>query len=408
MELLLSGGHVLHRGRIVRADVLVADGTVGAVGTGLSQDAELFDATGTVIIPGLRNTHMHAATSLIQGMPVSAPLDGWVSDLWRFEQGITPKEAFWGALYSCWRMLLTGITYFEDMHFHECEVARACEQSGIRAALSEALMDTQPWESPATPDSSLRLARQTRDCPTIEAKMGLVSIRMASEDLIDRAIEVFAAHRDFFSGFHLHIDEVPEDRTASLRAYGMSPTSVFYEKGVLAPGTTVAHYVHPTLRDMRVMAASGAAVSHCHGSNLRLGSGQAPLSALLRLGIPVSLGIDSPSIHDGYDLWGDARAQALALGLEVGDALALLCGSAGIEAGMPADFALLKREWFFPYRNMVQALVYGMTPAAVKHVFVNGKCVVSGGIATAIDAEKLSERAIGAATSVWSRLECGK
>ncbi len=406
MGLLLTGGHVLSQGVVAPANVLIEGGVVECVGDTAYRGCEQFDARDYVAIPGLRNTHMHAATSLVQGMPVTGELDGWVKNLWRFEQGLTAQEAYSGALYSCQAMLRSGITYFEDMHFHELEVAAACEQAGIRATLSEALMDVQPWRSPATVGTSLRLARRVADIPLLEAKMGIVSVRMASDELVDRACAAFRDHPRLFSGYHLHIDEVSLDAEFSQRAYGQTPTEYFYKKGVLGPGTTVAHYVHPSPSDLRIMSASGAGVSHCYGSNMRLCSGQAPVAELVRHSIPVSLGIDSPSIHDGYSMWGDARAVALTHGLGAGDALSLLCGSHGISPGMAADIVLLKKGYFFPYRNMAQSLLYGMTPAAVAHVFVGGRQVVSFGEVTTLDTEEVAARALDAASCAWSRLEC--
>ncbi len=406
MGLLLTGGRVLSHGRIAPADVLIEGGIVESVGDIVHRGCQQLDAREYAIITGLRNTHMHAATSLIQGMPVTGALDGWVENLWRFEQGLTEKEAYGGALFACRAMLRSGITYFEDMHFHEREVARACEQAGIRAALSEALMDAQPWRSPATVETSLRLARHVAGLPLIEAKMGIVSIRMTSDDLVSRACDACHDNPRLFSGYHLHIDEVPQDREFSKRAYGLTPTEYFYKKGVLGPDTTVAHYVHPSPGDMRIMSSSGAGVSHCYGSNMRLCSGIAPIGELMQLGATVSLGIDSPSIHDGYSLWGDARVVALTQGLGVGDALALLCGSQGIARGMDADLVLLKKEFFFPYKNLVPSLIYGMTPDAVGHVFVGGRQVVSFGEVTTLDAEAVTARALDAANGAWSRLEC--
>ncbi len=407
MCLVLAGGHALVDGVAVRCDVSIADGAVIGVGRAC-EGGERCDASGLVIVPGLHNGHMHAATSLLQGMPRTGTLDSWVSSLWRFECGITPKEAYWGSLYAACRMLLSGITSFEDLHFFQGEVAKACTEAGIRATLSEALMDRQPWRAPSSVSSSLALGRAVRNEPLLTAKMGIVSVRMASEALIDEAVEAYASHEGLFSGYHLHMDEVPADRVHSMDAYGCSPTDFFFNKGVLAPGTTVAHCVHPSPHDISVLASSGARIAHCPGSNLGLRSGTAPVGAFLAAEATLCLGIDSPSICDGYDLWRDYRLVSLLHGVAPRSVLPLMAGTAGVHPGMPADLVFLDRRAFFPHRDAAGSLVLAASPADVRHVMVGGRFVVRDRSVCTLDADRGQERALEAADEVWSRLEASE
>ena len=392
----------------VRKDTICIDGTkVSAIGGCPDNDDEVIDATGYLVVPGMRNLHMHASTSLLRGTTDSSDLDGWVSStLWEFERDISPKEAFYGSLYSICEMLLCGITYFEDMHFHEQEVARACLATGIRASLSEALMDLNYWEDPiATLESSLSLAKGISDSSLLSAKLGLVSIRLTSEELIDGMVRLTSENPCLFSGFHIHNSEVIQDIKSAAQLYGMTPTELFYKKGVLGSDTTSAHCIHVSERDMCLLAETKTTVATCIASNYRLGSGLAPVGKLMACGVDVGIGIDSPAINDGFDVSSDSRMAALVNRLEPYQALRMLFGSTGVRPNMPADLVFLKSDEFFPGHDIVSTMAYTDIGRHVVHVMVDGIFVVRDREVLGVDFPRVRKRAASIAQKVLSRLD---
>ncbi|MHC1598956.1 MAG: amidohydrolase family protein [Candidatus Methanofastidiosia archaeon] len=403
--MILKGGTVYSAGKFVCADIEITDGKITAIGGAIK--GEGIDMSNYVIVPGIRNTHMHASSVLIRGAPCTGDLDEWVrSLLWRFEKTLSTKEAYYGSLYSMCQMVKAGITYFEDMHFHEQEVLRACTDVGIRASLSEAIMDMQEWDIPlATVKTSIGLARSAKNFPLVSVKMGIVSIRMASPQLIDECTHAVEENPELFKGYHVHLNEVAQDKTYALQTYGKSPAAAFDDFGVIGPGTTLAHCVHVGGQELDLIAKRGAMISHCLGSNLRLRSGIAPVNEMLDRGIGVSIGIDSPAINDGFDIMSDARFVGLFHGLEPSKVASMVFGTSGLCVGDNADMVMLQKSSFFPYKGMEALLAFGCNSGAVVHVIIDGRFVVRDKKITTVNEEKIENKALSMAENVWSRLE---
>ncbi|HPR41935.1 MAG TPA: amidohydrolase family protein [Candidatus Methanofastidiosa archaeon] len=392
-----------------RLDIEIGDdGKISRLGQDL-RGGDIFDAKGLIALPGLHNNHMHASTSLMRGMPVVGGLDEWVEDsLWRFEKDMTDREAYHGSLYSICQMLRSGITYFEDMHFKELEVLRACEEAGIRASLSEALMDNNDWGGrSANIGTSLSLAKRAGTSRLVDAKLGIVSIRLASEDLVDRIAETYRDNRGLFKGYHMHMNETGMDTEYSLREYGMLPAQFFERKGVLCEDTTIAHCVHMDAGEVDILARRGVKVALCPASNLRLMSGSAPVRRMIDAGVRLSVGLDSPAINDGYDIFADTRMIGLSNNLGSDELLSTLLDGAQIAPGANADIILLDGRDAFPTANLSGHLCLSVNSRSVSHVMVDGSFVVLDGRIASVDEESVIEGAQEAYGSVRSRLEPG-
>ncbi|MBN1785853.1 MAG: amidohydrolase family protein [Candidatus Methanofastidiosa archaeon] len=405
--MIIKNALVRSEGKFKRQDISIDDdGRIGMVADHIGGD-DSFDAAGDLVIRGIRNCHMHASTVLIRGAPTRGGLDGWVEDvLWRFEEGLTRKEVYYGSLYSACQMLKSGITYFEDMHFMESEVLRACEDSGIKASLSEALMDQNDWESsPSNIASTIELAKLARKSALVEAKMGIVSVRMASEELIDDIVRTYSDNPGLFSGYHLHMNEVRQDSSFSQRSYGMPTAHFFDSKGILGRNTTLAHCVHVSDDEIKLMAERGVCAALCPASNIRLDSGVAPLERLINGGVDISLGIDSPAINDGFDLFSDARLIGLLNGVGPERLIEVLFGKRPLSEGDDADLIFLDRRNFLSPSALSKHICFSMGPSSVRHVMVMGRFVVSDGEISSLDEEKARDKAVKMSEQAISRLE---
>ncbi|RZN49957.1 hypothetical protein EF808_01280 [archaeon] len=405
--MIIKGATIYHNGRFVTRDIEVAGGCIVRIGLSIEGE-DAVDASSHVLIPGVRNRHMHASSVLIRGAPSGGGLDAWVRNwLWRFEETLSRKEAYYGALYSMCQMARAGITYFEEMHFHESDVMDACCDIGLRASLSEAIMDRQEWDDPlATLDTTMALARKARSSSLVDVKMGIVSIRMTSGELIDACVGAVNDHPDLFSGYHVHLNEVSLDAKISKEEYGALPAEVFHDKGVLGSSTTLAHCVHMHPREIELLASTKSTAVACIGSNLRLHSGTPPIQAMLQADVPLGMGIDSPAINDGYDLLSDVRIIGLIYGLDPTVLIPLLCGCGGLVEGMEADLAFINKAALFPWKDIATTVSYGANTGCIDHVMVNGRFIVWNKRVTTVDEERVARKAGAVAEKVWSRLEC--
>jgi len=405
--MIIRNALVYYKNRLERLDISIdAEGRIAEIGQGLKGE-DNFDASGHIVLPGLHNNHMHASTSLIRGVPVNGELDEWVSrTLWQFEKGLTKEEVYYGSLYSICQMLRSGITYFEDMHFLEAEVLRACEDVGIRATLSEALMDMNGWGRDfANIRTSLDLAKEAAHSGLVDVKLGIVSLRMTSEGLIDNIVGTYEDNIDLFSGFHIHMNETKADDIFSKRSYGLHPAQFFDNKGVLGSGTTIAHCVHMDRDEISLLSQRGVKVALCPASNMRLRSGVAPVKELLSSGVRVSLGLDSPAINDGFDMFADIRLLGITTGIPSRRLLPILLDGEQIVTGRDADLIFIDKRSCVPVGGLEDHLCLSMNAGSVDHAMVNGRFVVVDGKITTLDENKVFEKAEKISISARSRLD---
>ncbi|MHC1604462.1 MAG: amidohydrolase family protein [Candidatus Methanofastidiosia archaeon] len=404
--MIIKNGLVYTQGEFKYFDMFIGGGKILKLSERIGGE-DIFDASGFVIVPGIKNTHMHASTILVRGIPSSGDLDRWVKNyLWKFEKSISSEEAYYGSLYCICQMLKSGITFFEDMHFREIEVLKACKEAGIRAVLSEALMDKNGWENPISDiGSAIKLAKKAENEKLIGTKMGIVSIRMSSEELIDSCVKKFKEDPSLFCGFHLHLNEVSHDVVFSKKKYGMLPTEFFYKKGLIDGDTTLAHCIHMEGKEVGIIAKRKATVSHCLGSNLRLASGIAPVKQMISQGVRITMGLDSPAVNDGVDIVSDARFAGLLHRLSPDEVAKMLFGYSGFGEGDPADIVMIEKNAFFPYKNFKSILAYGLNSGNVANVIIDGKFVLKNRKIVNLNEKRIEKKALKLSDKIWSRLE---
>jgi 5-methylthioadenosine/S-adenosylhomocysteine deaminase len=139
--MLIKNGLVFSQGTFSRTDILLEGGSIAAVGEGLAHE-ESFDASGLIIIPGMVNAHTHLAMTLLRGAGDDMPLQTWLSErIWPLEGNLTRTDCYWGGMLGIVEMIRTGTTCFNDMYFHMDATVRAVKETGMRAALTHAVID---------------------------------------------------------------------------------------------------------------------------------------------------------------------------------------------------------------------------------------------------------------------------
>ncbi|OMF33819.1 N-ethylammeline chlorohydrolase [Paenibacillus sp. FSL H8-0548] len=379
--------------------------------TELSEGVLKIDGSKLAFMPGLINTHGHAAMSLLRGYSDDLNLQVWLEQkMWPMEGKYVDQDTRAGSALAIVEMLRSGTTAFVDMYDRMDQVAQMVEQSGIRgvltrgviglcskeiqdAKLSEAIAFARDWNGKADGRITTMISPHAPyTCPP---------------EYIERFVQ--AAH-DYNLPLHTHMSETLFEVEQNVRDYGVRPVEHLDRLGFFSRPSLVAHAVHLNDEEIEILAAKNVAVSHNPVSNLKLASGVARVPDLLRAGVTVSLGTDSVASNNNLDLFEEIRFAALLHKGVSGDPTtipaleALKMGTVygaksvwqqdnlgSLKAGMKADFIAIDIEQphFYPKTDMISHLVYSGSGRDVKHVWVNGQQVLKNGECTLLDEEKI-------------------
>jgi cytosine/adenosine deaminase-related metal-dependent hydrolase len=450
MKLAVRGGTVVSLGATVDlvgpADILVVDGVISTVGTLDPEQllgCENIDATDRLVLPGFVNAHLHSPASLSAGTvdDASHPVFMWLNQADTANR--TPRETYVSAMVACTQMLLSGTTsvidHFPEQNFAEADVAavvQAYEDSGIRAVVALRIWDGEYDDIFPDPASisdaalaALRAASPLNPRPLAETmalveacvkkfngRAGRIAIFPGPSnpsrctDALLLACQQLAETYDV--GIHTHLLETQRQDQLARARYGRSMVAQLDALGVLTERLSCAHCIWMDEDGLRRMARSGAVAVHNPESNLKFGSGLAPLREMKRLGVTVALGTDGISqndnliLHDAMHLAailhrsGDRdrthwirAADALRMATLGGAAAMRQRGRCGaIEPGMQADLVLYRQDaaWWRPLNDPVQQMVHGENGSSVDLVMVAGRVLVRDGRVTAYDAEAIA------------------
>jgi len=418
MPVLLTGGRVVTMDperRIQDADVLVRDGKIEAVGRTL-KDTEggravgttVIDCEGLIVLPGLVQAHIHLCQTLFRGLADDLALEDWLAKrIWPLEAAHTEESVYWSAMLGAAELLLGGTTAILDMETvrHTGAAFEALESIGLRATSGKCLMDSgdnppalrEPtdralaesadlcakWHGAA--DGRLRYCFAPRFAPSCTGPL----LRAVS-DLAAKAGAVI----------HTHAAETPVELQIVRRETGQDELAYLDSVGISGPRAALAHCVWVDQEGIARLARQRTNVVHCPSSNLKLGSGIAPIPEMRAAGCRVGLGADGAPCNNRLDAFSEMRLAALiqkprlgpdalpaAQVLELatlGGARALgLEGEIGsIEVGKRADLVVLDLEG--PHNqpaeaDLVSRVVYSARAADVRHVLVDGRVVVKDG-----------------------------
>jgi 5-methylthioadenosine/S-adenosylhomocysteine deaminase len=369
-----------------------------------------------VLVPGLVNAHTHAAMSLYRGIADDIPLQVWL------EQHIWPREArfaapdfvYDGARLAAAEMLLGGVTCCNDMYFFPEASARAFLELGMRAMLGLPVLDF-PTPYAADADGYLQQGLAIRDSLKHEAGLAFSLSPHAPYTVGDATWErivVFARQLDL--PIQTHLAETSQEVAQSRDSHGRTPLGRLHALGATGPGFIAIHGVHLSAEDIALLAAQGSHVVHCPVSNMKLGSGIAPVSAMLAAGLNVALGTDGAASNNRLDLFGEMRIAALLAKVAAGDPAVMpahqvlraatlagaralgLDGEIGsLVPGKQADIAAVDLSTLdaTPCYDPVSHLVHAVGREAVTDVWVAGRRVVSRGTLTTADEASILARA---------------
>lgn len=392
-----------------KCDVATEKGRIVSFHPAGSLDSrDSYDGRGrTAMLPGFVNSHGHAAMVLLRGLGEELPLMEWLQKrVWPVENGLDGDLVHIGTKLAITEMLRTGTTCFADMYFFMDRVAEAALETGMRCGLARGIVG----DSDGT-----KLKENLKLADDYHGREGLINVQLGPHAPytvpFELMSEIAEKARETGLGVQLHWLETESEWSISGLEGKMSPEEYLTETGMAdVPGLLLAHCVHIAPGSESYYARENITLAHNPKSNLKLGSGTAPLPALLRAGARVSLGTDGAASNNRLDMWDELRfaallhkgiekdptlvtsAQALRMAT-VNGALGLGWKDVGlIKEGYRADLVLIDLDsphyigWDLD--NLPGYIVYAGSSADVLATVVGGEMLYNNGCFARLDIER--------------------
>ncbi|NOX26939.1 MAG: TRZ/ATZ family hydrolase [Gammaproteobacteria bacterium] len=378
------------------------------------------------LIPGLVNSHTHAAMNLFRGIADDLPLMTWLNEhIWPAEQQWVDKEFIRdGSTLAIAEMLRGGTTCFNDMYFYPDVTAKVAVESGIRCCVGLLMLDFPTvWAKNANEYLSKGIAvhDEFKNESLISTAFAPHAPYTVSDEPLNK-IRTFADEMDI--PIHMHIHETEDEVTQAVNNSGKRPLQRLHELGLLTPRLLAVHMTQLTENEIALCSEQGVHIIHCPESNMKLASGFCPVSQLIAAGANIALGTDGAASNNDLDMFGEMRTAALiAKGVAknasaLPAAHALYCATMGgakalgldsnigsLSAGKYADIAAVDLSDIEtrPVFDPISHLVYCAGRHQVSDVWVNGKRVLNQRQLSTLDINTIQEKC-----TAWQQKMTGK
>ncbi len=437
-SLLIRGGLIVTMNDafdVIEGDVSIRDGKIASIGHQIIESHDrVIEARGGYVLPGFVQTHIHLCQTLFRGYADDLPLMDWLRKrVWLMEAAHTPASLRAAVQLATTELLSGGTTTVLTMEtVHDTDVVfEAAAESGIRATIGKCMMDAAADGTPArlreTAHASLDESRGLRERwngaadGRLRAAFAPRFAVSCSRDLLEAVASLSAETRTIV---HTHASE-SRDEIAIVRELSGGLSNIEYLAAVrlASPRLCAAHCVWVDDREQALLAEHDVKVMHCPSSNLKLGSGLAPVVEMRARGITVSLGADGAACNNRLDMFEEMRLAALLQATRRGpgsltarDALVMATRSGAktlgldkeigsIETGKRADIIVVDcdRLHMTPGPNPYSTLVYAARPTDVRTTIVDGDVLVDEFRPTRVDPAEIAAGARAAATALAAR-----
>lgn len=384
-------------------DILIRDGIFAEIAPSIEYEGIVEKKMGGAFVgPGFVQAHTHLCQTLFRGMAEDLELLSWLGDkIWPMEAAHDEESAYWSARLGLTELLLSGTTSILDMGTlkHTDAIFMACEEAGVRATVGRAMMDRpNPAGLSMNAEANLKGACEEADRwhGKGRLKYGFAPrfVPSCTEGLL---LETIIEARKRGALLHTHASENLDELDLVRSLTGKDNIQYLGDIGMLGEDVCLAHCVHLDERGYDLLSSTGTNVVHCPSSNLKLASGIADTSRMVRSGINVALGADGAACSNRLDIFSELRLAALIQKIPHGvDALSpeqvyTMATSSGAKAlgekggeiavGSNADMVVYKKDHFALTTggNIVSALVYAATPDVIDEVWIGGDRIVQNG-----------------------------
>lgn len=417
-QILSMTGAILQSGDILIENDKIA--AVGGVHAQAAEGAQIIDGRCTIAMPGLVNTHTHAAMTLLRSYADDMELMPWLHEkIWPAEAKFVNESIYWGSSLAVLEMIQSGTTTFADMYDSMHEVARVVEEAGVRANLSRGLIVFSDSEGKNI-QKNVRLYENFHNRADGRLKVWFAphAPYTCPPAYLEKIVQAAA---DCHTGIHVHLAETQDELRQIGEEYGKTPTEYLRDLGVFELPTLAAHGVYLNDNDIAILKEHQVSIAHNPSSNLKLASGIANLPKYMQAGLNVSLGTDGASSNNSLNMFKEMTVCSFAQKVNAMDPtvlpadtilrMATINGAKALhwedeigtlEVGKKADIILidLDKPHFAPWNNSVSDLVYAAQGGDVKTTIVNGKVLMKDYEVLTMDAEKIMVEATRIARAV--------
>ena len=402
-------------------NVVVEDGRFFSITKGMPdpEGREVIDGRGKFMMPAFYNTHCHVPMTLLRGYGEGLPLQRWLHErIFPFEAKFSPQYKYWGAKLGALELMKSGCVSISDMYFDLVDYGRAIFEAGMKANLCNGLVtfddNASYYEDNAYKDT-LKLIQWIKDNETengcrIKADASVHSEYANKEKALREAFE-FAAEQDLI--VQVHVSETKAEHEECKGRHGLSPVAYMEKLGAFRSPVVAAHCVWLDDEDIDIMTANGAFMSHNPSSNLKLGSGIAPVKKYFGRGMNITIGTDGASSNNNLNMLEEVNLAAMLCrgqsldanaitaadivkAATVGGALAQGRTDCGlIKEGYRADFIVfdLDKEHLTPDYDTLANIVFSAQSSDICMTVCDGEIICREGEALFIDEEETIAKA---------------
>lgn len=382
----------------------------------LEDGHEIIDGRGKFLMPAFYNTHCHVPMTLLRGYGEGLPLQRWLNEkIFPFEAKFTPECKYWGARLGALELMKSGCVSISDMYFDLVEYGRALYEGGMKANLCNGIVsfseDDSFYDNNAYRDTEKLFSWiKTNNDGRIIADVSVHSEYANKEKAIIEACEYCAEKGSIMQ---VHVSETQEEHEECKNRHGMTPVKYFRKCGMFKSPVIAAHCVWLEDEDIDIMIDSDACMSHNISSNLKLGSGIAPLKKYHDKGLAVTIGTDGASSNNNLNMLEEIHLASMVCRGSIRDANAISavdiirmatrggaiaqgrndCGV--IAEGMKADFIVfdLEKDHLIPDFDTVSNIVFAAQSSDICMTVCDGKVICKDGVSTLIDEEETHAKA---------------
>ena len=400
--------------------------TIDYIGTERPQGAydQEKDLSGRLLLPGLINCHGHSPMVLLRGVGSDLPLQEWLFEkMMPIEDRLTAEDIQAGNNLALLEMIATGTTSYSDMYFEPHTAAENAIACGIKANLSRPVQcfnKEEAYEENFRVKESLQLFRDYHGAA--EGRVRIDFAIHAEYTCFEHIVRPYsAACKELGGRMQVHISETKKEHDECVEKYGKTPARWFYDLGTFDSPTAAAHCVFVTEEDMALLLEKGVSVIHNPTSNMKLGSGFAPIQRMLDLGLNVTLGTDGAAgnnnlnlmeelhlaavLHNGYhrDPTILKPAQLLTMATRNGAKLQGREDTGALEVGKKADIIALDmtKPHLYPNLDPMALAVYSAQGADVAMTMVDGRILYENGEFLTLDADRILHEARAAVKRLY-------
>ncbi|MBN2689222.1 MAG: amidohydrolase [Gammaproteobacteria bacterium] len=374
----------------------------------LIEKVNVIDGRNKLYMPGLINAHTHTPMSLLRGYADDVSLREWFEHIWPIEAKLDGDAIKWASLLSIVEMIQSGTTCFLDMYDHMEQIAECVDLAGMRTCLCRGVIDfcsKQELDAKLQEVRALTVNWHGKAEGRISTMIAPHSLTTVTSETLNRLVRIAD---EFSLPIHTHFAEVTADVAEIKHKYKLSPTRYLLQHGVLNRKCLLAHAVHIDEDDINILSEHDVSIAHNPSSNLKLGSGMAPIPEFLEKNINVAFGTDSSASNNRLDVFTEMRATSLLYkGFKhdpelfpatqvidmatINGARALFLEDVGeLRVGARADLIAVNidQPHFYPHSNLISSLVYSASGADVVDVWVDGRQLMKNKELLTIDIDK--------------------